>query len=186
MNDYHVHTNQTDGEMTPQQVFALARASNIEVAFTEHISRKPSYNWFEFRDKIKEIDNQVLVGVEAKVLDPKGTLDVSNEILDEADLVLGSVHSIGTVEWLLQSKCDIIAHPQITQSNIGLFKKCPKILEINFKHRLPWEILDQLIEGNTFSFGSDTHTEADFVGAQSFFQAIMSRYKKINIWKGKK
>jgi putative hydrolase len=37
---------------------------------------------------------KVLVGCEAKALDADGTLDVSDSILAEADLVLGSVHRI--------------------------------------------------------------------------------------------
>lgn len=181
MKDYHVHTNQTDGKLTPEQVLDLSKKHNVEIAITEHISRNPTYNWFEFRDRIKELDSGVLVGVEAKVINSFGTLDVSDDILNEADLVLGSVHSIGTVEWLLKSRCDIIAHPQITQANVHLFKNSPKVLEINSKYRLPFDILDKIIEENRFSFGSDTHAEEDFGNAQSYFQMIMNSYPKINM-----
>jgi histidinol phosphatase-like PHP family hydrolase len=183
MNDYHIHTNITDGSLSPEQIINLSKKLDVKIAITEHITRHPTYNWFELRDRIKELDKNVLVGVEAKIIAADGSLDVSDEILTEADLVLGSVHSVGTVEWLLNSKCDVIAHPQITQANLHLFKKCPKVLEINFKHSLPFDVLDELIEGNTFSFGSDTHAERDFIGAQLYFQMILTKYSNIKEWR---
>ena len=43
------------------------------------------------------------------------------EILEAADIVLGSCHGLGNVEWLLKSECDVIAHPQIDEFNIDKF-----------------------------------------------------------------
>lgn len=181
MIDYHIHTNQVDGTLAAEEIINMASKANIRIAITEHIRRSPTYNWFEFRDSIKRLDNNVLVGVEAKVLDSQGTLDVPDDVLCEADIVLGSVHSVGSVEWLLGSKCDVIAHPQITEVNVHLFKKCPKTLEINALHRLPLEVLDELVELNTFSFGSDTHSGADFYRGQDYFQAVLQRYPSIKV-----
>jgi histidinol phosphatase-like PHP family hydrolase len=183
MIDYHIHTNQIDGTLPVEEIINMAHRVNVQIAITEHIRRSPTYNWFEFRDSIKRLDSNVLVGVEAKVLDPQGTLDVSDDILSEADIVLGSMHSIGKVEWLLNSKCDIIAHPQITEANLPFFERCSKTLEINALHRLPLEILDKLVESNTFSFGSDTHTLADFYRGQEYFQTILQRHPNIKVIK---
>jgi histidinol phosphatase-like PHP family hydrolase len=184
MIDYHIHTNQVDGTLTAPEIINMAHSANTKIAITEHIRRSPSYNWFAFRDSIKQLDSKVLVGVEAKVLDAQGTLDVPDDVLREADIVLGSVHSVGKVEWLLNSKCDIIAHPQITEENLPFFKNCPKTLEINALHRLPLEVLDRLVESNnTFSFGSDTHTLADFYRGQEYFQTVLQRHPKIKVIK---
>jgi histidinol phosphatase-like PHP family hydrolase len=183
MIDYHIHTNKVDGSLATEEIINMARTANVKIAITEHIRRNPTYNWFEFRDSIKQLDSNVLVGVEAKVLDAQGTLDVQEDVLREADIVLGSVHSIGKVEWLLDSKCDIIAHPQITEADVHLFKECPKPLEINSLHRLPFEVLDELVDTNTFSFGSDTHMAADFYSGQEYFHAILKKYTKIQVIK---
>ena len=187
-NDYHIHTNVTDGESSPEEIVNIARQLKIAtIAFTEHISRNPTYDWIEFRRRIKDLNSEgigVLIGVETKVLDSAGTLNVSDEILDKADVVLGSVHGIGRVEWLLKSECDIIAHPQINNENVKLFENCNYVLEINSKYRLPFEILDRLIlnTGNVFSFGSDAHSIQDLVNAQEYFKSILKRYPKINLF----
>jgi histidinol phosphatase-like PHP family hydrolase len=187
MKDLHIHTKRTDGEGDPADILRLAESLNVEtVAFTEHISKTPTYDWFLFRDEIKRLnphDVKVLVGVEAKVLDESGELNVSREILEAADIVLGSCHGLGKVEWLLKSECDVIAHPQIDENNIGKFVNCDKILEINSKHRLPTAILDNLIvdTNNVFSFGSDTHKLANFASAQEYFKDIVNRYPKIHL-----
>ncbi len=185
MDDYHIHTKITDGKAAPIDIIKLAKQFNVStIAFTEHISKNPTYDWFAFRKEINNLDwagLNVLVGVEAKVLNESGDLNVSDEILRSADIVLGACHNEGNVEWLLQSDCDIIAHPQIDHANVNKFIDCEKILEINSKHRLPFDILDKLIVGtnNVFSFGSDTHDVADFVAAQTYFANIILRYPKI-------
>jgi histidinol phosphatase-like PHP family hydrolase len=187
MKDLHIHTKRTDGEADPADILQLAESLNVEtVAFTEHISKTPTYDWYLFRDEIKRLTSgnvKVLVGVEAKVLDESGELNVSREILEAADIVLGSCHGLGNVEWLLKSECDVIAHPQIDEFNIDKIINCEKTLEINSKHRLPMSILDRLIvDTNTvFSFGSDTHKLADFVSAQEYFKNIVKRYPKIRL-----
>ena len=122
MDDYHIHTKATDGNADPAEIIKLARQLNVEtIAFTEHISKKPTYDWFEFRKKIFDLDLagiNVLVGVEAKVISAFGELNVSAEVLESADIVLGACHGEGCVEWLLESDCDVIAHPQINSSNL--------------------------------------------------------------------
>ena len=187
MKDLHIHTKKTDGKADPSDIIALAKSLNVEtVAFTEHISKSPTYDWFAFREEINRLEAsgiRVLVGVEVKVLGNSGDLDVSNEIQEAADIVLGSCHGEGNVEWLLNSKCDIIAHPQIDESNVDKFADCEKTLEINSKHRLPLDILDRLIVDtyNVFSFGSDAHRLEDFAVAQEYFKNILKRYPKIRL-----
>lgn len=191
MDDYHIHTKATDGTADPADIIKLAQVFKAQtIAFTEHISKKPTYDWFKLKEAICGLDwagVNVLVGVEAKVLDASGALDVDAEVLASADLVLGACHGNGNVEWLLDSDCDIIAHPQITPSNVERFVDCKKILEINSKHRLPFEVLDRLVlEGrNIFCFGSDTHQISDFIAAQTYFSLILVRYPAIRLFKAK-
>lgn len=182
MIDYHIHTDFADGEMSIEQIIGLARELGIEqIAITEHIRRQPTYNWFELRDAIRHLDKTVLVGVEAKVLDRYGTLDCPEDILGEADLVLGSVHGIGNVEWLLESRCDIIAHPDISPVNIKLFERCHKVLEINSKHRLSFQMLGPLIKYNIFSFGSDAHSQTELCEGQTYFREVIRNFPDIHL-----
>ncbi len=180
--DYHIHTDITDGKMSINQIIERVKELGIKkIAITEHISKNPTYNWSKFRNKIKKIKIKglkILVGVEAKVLNEKGELNVDNFILKKADVVLGAVHGKGKIEWLLNSKCNIIAHPQINSKNIKIFINCNKILEINSKYRLPKKILDKLIIGtnNKFSFGSDAHTLDDLEKGQKYFKKIITQY----------
>lgn len=152
------------------------------IAFTEHIRRVPTYDWFEFRDKILDLRPKginIAVGIETNVLNSKGKLDVSKEVLKEANIVLGSVHGTQNVEWLLNSECNIIAHPQLTSLNIDSFLDCDKVLEINFKHPLKDNIIGKLVESrkNKFSFGSDTHKLEDLENSQKYFFELNNRYK---------
>ena len=187
--DYHIHTNITDGKMNMNKIIKKAKKLGIKkIAITEHISKKPTYNWFKFKDKIKKIKVKgikILVGVEAKVLNGKGELNVSKLILKKADIILGAVHGKGRTEWLLNSKCDIIAHPQITSKNIKKFINCNKILEINSRYRLTKRILDRLIIGtnNKFSFGSDAHNINDLEKGQKYFKKIITWYPNIRLCK---
>ncbi len=187
MDDYHIHTKVTDGKAAPEDIIKMAKLLNVKtIAFTEHISKNPTYDWFAFKEEITTLNHagvEVLVGVEAKVLNEAGDLNVNDDVMRSADIVLGACHGEGKVEWLLKSTCDIIAHPQIDHANIEKFINCKKTLEINSKHRLPFDILDKLIVDtkNVFSFGSDTHSIEDFVAAQNYFANIIKRYPKINL-----
>jgi histidinol phosphatase-like PHP family hydrolase len=191
MDDYHIHTKATDGNADPADIIKLARQFNLKtIAFTEHISKNPTYDWFKLREAVRGLDwggVNVLVGVEAKVLNAAGDLDVDEEVFASADLVLGACHSSCRVEWLLEADCEIIAHPQITQDNVESFLDCKKVLEINSKHRLPFKILDKLVleSSNVFCFGSDTHEIRDFVEAQNYFTEVLARYQNLRLFKAK-
>lgn len=182
-DDCHIHTVITDGICTPEDIIEKSIKLGIEnIAFTEHIRKVSTYNWFKFRDEILNFKSKginIFVGIEAKVLNSEGELDVSRDVLESADIVLGSVHGSQNVEWLLESECDIIAHPQITTLNVEKFVDCDKILEINYKHPLKENIICKLIENknNKFSFGSDTHKIEDLGNGQKYFSEINKKYK---------
>lgn len=72
MDDYHIHTKDTDGNADPADIIKLAQQLKVEtIAFTEHISKMPTYDWFKLRDAVRGLDwggVNVLFGVEAPVL----------------------------------------------------------------------------------------------------------------------
>ncbi|MEK6927952.1 MAG: PHP domain-containing protein [Nanoarchaeota archaeon] len=94
--DLHMHTNQTDGLNSIDEMIAAAEKLNLKtIAFTEHVNLKN--NWFlDFKEQVqkakvgKGID--VFTGIEAKALDFEGNIDASEEIISNAELVIGSVH----------------------------------------------------------------------------------------------
>jgi putative hydrolase len=95
----HVHTIRTDGKATVEEILRVAEERGLgSVAFTEHV--RADTDWFSgFAEEVRETAVRfplikVRVGCEAKALDADGTLDVSDSILAESDLVLGSVHRI--------------------------------------------------------------------------------------------
>ncbi|MCD5401202.1 PHP domain-containing protein [candidate division NPL-UPA2 bacterium] len=95
--DLHVHTRKTDGHADVEQIMAHAVERNLaKIAFTEHVRRDT--RWFgEFTGLVRATQErfsqlEVLLGCEAKALDPKGSLDATVEILAKCDIVLGSVH----------------------------------------------------------------------------------------------
>lgn len=94
--DLQVHTVATDGEGTVEQLLALADELGLdEIAFTEHVRHTSDYYpafAADVREKRKSARVKAYVGVEAKVGNREGWLDVSPEILAEAEIVLGSVH----------------------------------------------------------------------------------------------
>jgi putative hydrolase len=94
--DLHIHTVATDGKASVSEVIARAQEIGLRrIAFTEHV-RADSEWFFTFADEVRELGRQtkvtVLVGCEARILDTKGTLDLTDAIRRESDLVLGSVH----------------------------------------------------------------------------------------------
>lgn len=95
--DLHLHTTRTDGKADVQTVIATAVERGLSrIAFTEHVRR--STGWFS--DFVREVRTtassypslQVFAGCEAKAMDTKGSFDASEGLLDQCDIVLGSVH----------------------------------------------------------------------------------------------
>jgi len=94
--DFHMHTTQTDGNNSLDEMVGEARKKGLRaIAITEHVNR--GCPWYkEFADKVFAIRNQpgmkIYLGIEAKPLDFEGTLDASDDVMEIAELVIGSVH----------------------------------------------------------------------------------------------
>lgn len=94
--ELHAHTTWTDGTDSVADMYARAVATGIQLFnFSEH-ARRSSGDWFgAFADEVRALPKspcRALVGVEVKVLDFTGALDVSEQVLGHCDLVMGSVH----------------------------------------------------------------------------------------------
>jgi DNA polymerase (family 10) len=101
--DLHSHTKETDGHDTLKQMVAAAKERGYEyLAVTDHSKRvsmahgldpKRLKKQTEAIDRLnaKLKDFVVLKGIEVDILDD-GSLDLPNEILDDLDIVVCSVH----------------------------------------------------------------------------------------------
>lgn len=101
--DLHMHTTETDGKATLEEMVAAAKARGLKyIAITDHSKRVSMANgldgrrllqqWAEIdrlNEKVKGI--KVLKGVEVDILE-KGGLDIEDEVLSQADWIVASVH----------------------------------------------------------------------------------------------
>jgi putative hydrolase len=95
--EFQVHTVQTDGEATIEEILEFSRERGIgALAFTEHVRIDTA--WFsnfalDIRQRaLRFPEMEIYVGCETKAMDVHGTLDISQSILEACDIVLGSVH----------------------------------------------------------------------------------------------
>ena len=102
--DLHMHTTETDGKATLQEMVAAARERGLSyIAITDHSKRVSMARGLDskrLRQQWKAIDklNQtmgdefvVLKGIECDILEAGG-MDLPDDVLAEADWVLASVH----------------------------------------------------------------------------------------------
>jgi UDP-hydrolysing UDP-N-acetyl-D-glucosamine 2-epimerase len=94
--DFHIHTKQTDGENTGLEMINQAKKLNLSsIAFTEHVNNSTDWyhDFFHHIDELRnKVDTDILIGIEVKPLDFKGTLDVSKDIIEKSEITIGSVH----------------------------------------------------------------------------------------------
>lgn len=95
--DLHSHTTFVDGKHSVKEMIDAAEEKGFELfAITEHVCSTAMKWW---NDYVKEIQEQrkgrriqVLIGMEANAIGPAGTVDVTEEMWRDAELVLGAVH----------------------------------------------------------------------------------------------
>lgn len=102
--DLHMHTHASDGSNSLEEMVAAAREKGLKyIAITDHSQRVSMANGLdgdrllaqwkmidEFRKTIDD-DFQVLKGIECDILE-QGGMDLPDEVLAQADWVIGSVH----------------------------------------------------------------------------------------------
>ncbi len=102
--DLHMHTTETDGRATLEEMAEAARERGYEyVAITDHSKALSMTNGLdekrvvEFARRVREINRiglgiRVFSGIECDIL-KDGAMDLADDALAELDLVIGSVHS---------------------------------------------------------------------------------------------
>jgi DNA polymerase (family 10) len=100
--DVHMHTVETDGRNTIEEMAEAARAHGYKyMAITDHSKNLAFANGLDDRraeEHIKriraaDVDGiRIFAGIEVDIL-ADGTLDLSNSVLEQMDLVIASVHS---------------------------------------------------------------------------------------------
>lgn len=186
---FHVHTDWTDGQSSLADYCLSAKRLGFKsVILTEHVRRKPTYDFRMFLGLAKEqqavYNIPIIVGVEAKVL-PEGTVDIPETILSEIEVLGIAEHSFdgdsralakalkGAFDHFSNAPFAVVwVHP-----GLGLLRKSvPERLleellqtalekgvyiEINLRHRLPPESLLPLIPDSALVIGLDAHTVTD-------------------------
>jgi DNA polymerase (family 10) len=107
--DLHMHTTETDGRASLEEMAEAARARGYEyIAITDHSKALAMANGLDenravaFAKLVRELNRKglgirVFSGIECDVL-KDGELDLSDDALAELDLVIGSVHSHMSLE----------------------------------------------------------------------------------------
>jgi DNA polymerase (family 10) len=102
--DLHMHTTETDGRATLQEMAQAARDRGYEyIAITDHSKALAMANGLDearvvaFAKQVRELNRdglgiRVFSGIECDIL-RDGAMDLANDALAELDLVIGSVHS---------------------------------------------------------------------------------------------
>src|SRR5262249_55432878 len=107
--DLHMHTRETDGRATLEEMAEAARAFGYEyVAITDHSKALAMANGLDekravaFAHQVREMDQsgfglRVYSGLECDIR-RDGTMDLEDDALGELDFVIGSVHSYMNLE----------------------------------------------------------------------------------------
>jgi DNA polymerase (family 10) len=101
--DLHMHTTETDGKASLEEMIAAAQARGLKyIAITDHSKRvsmargldaeRLRAQWAQIDKLNKKLKGfRVLKGIEVDILE-KGGLDLDDDVLSEADWVVASVH----------------------------------------------------------------------------------------------
>src|SRR5439155_23205010 len=102
--DLHMHTKETDGRATLEEMAEAAKARGYSyIAITDHSKALAMANGLDearavaFARQVRELNQRdlgirIFSGLECDIL-RDGTLDLAEDALAELDMVIGSVHS---------------------------------------------------------------------------------------------
>jgi len=164
--DYHMHTPFSDGDSGVDEYVKKASKLGLkEIAITDHVWC--SSDWIdEYVDEInrarEEYSITIHAGVEAKVIDREGSVDVADEDAEKVDFVMGVVHRYRpeadepyddslnfepeeaacqerdlTLAMLKNPKVDLVGHPSRTYYKFHYNKETP---------HFPEEYLQEMID----------------------------------------
>jgi putative hydrolase len=100
--DMHVHSTFSDGAGTIDENVAAAQAAGLnELGCVDHV--RITTEWVpEYVDAVREADGRAPIalqcGIEAKILDTSGTLDLPTAGVDDVDAVYAADHQVATAD----------------------------------------------------------------------------------------
>jgi len=107
--DNHIHSTYSDGQNTLADIFEYNNLHDkLDLIISDHIDKNTK--WFQkYIKKIKELrqkypDFSVKIGCEVKIIDNKGELNTTKNILNSAEIILGSVHHFPGIKTLNQQE----------------------------------------------------------------------------------
>jgi len=189
-SDWHIHTNYVHGKNSILQCAQKAKDNNLQlIVIIEHVRKKLTYNFSDFLKDIEVAKGisgiQILSGVEAKVIDIRGNLDLPSMVIDKVDLIYGVFHSwfkdtIPIKKEYLKALFNLIekrrinlwGHPFLIPEKYNIHFRKDEILkiiqfikenelfiEINLRHQLPpSNFLNIILEQSVpFVISSDAH-----------------------------
>jgi putative hydrolase len=103
LQDFHIHTRYSDGRSDVKDYIRAARRQGYEgICFTDHVDF--TTDWYRrYMDEIGEERTRsnglkVLYGIEVRARDRNGELNAPDDIIEQAEVVIGVVHSIPAVD----------------------------------------------------------------------------------------
>jgi len=125
--DLHMHTTETDGTATLEEMVKAAQARGLKyIAITDHSKRVSMANGLDGKRLLKQweqIDTlnsklkgfTVLKGCEVDILE-KGGLDIEDEVLAQSDWIMASIHygQQQPMEQIMKRLLEAIAHPSVS------------------------------------------------------------------------
>ncbi len=161
--DVHMHTLETDGKCTLEEMAQAAREHGYQyMAITEHSKNLAFANGLDDRRALEHIARvqaadrkteglRILAGIEVDIL-ADGSLDLSDEVLAQMDIVIASVHSHfkqepqEMTERLLRAMSDphvsLIGHPtgRLLLRREGYSFDMAAVLKAAAKHKVAMEL----------------------------------------------
>lgn len=189
---FHMHTTYTDGQLEVGDFFRIAKKKRLaRLIFLEHIRKSPRYSIAEFIKEIEANANEsgveAHVGFETKIL-PDGTLDISKEDLERAEVIGIAEHgfpddsklyfkSLRTVlsQWGSSNKEIVWVHPGLWLRKHGLMGTFEQehvsdlqtagCAGIRLEHNHRYDLVSQSLLAKHRDIetvvGSDAHTAAE-------------------------
>lgn len=125
--DQHIHTKQTDGQNSIEEIIKISKQKNFfRIAFTEHVQRRS--HWYKnfsikvLRQAKKNVGRlEIILGLEAKQINNQGEIDCTKEQRSHAQIIMGSVHG-----YLKKDECDFYEFNQL-DSKVALKKELSQV-----------------------------------------------------------
>ena len=96
--DFHMHTSYTDGKSSMYEMIEECARQEIDaIAITDHARKTSNYfgRYFSEINKLKkEFSLVILKGIETRIADFLGNLDYPENITNDLDIVIASVHRV--------------------------------------------------------------------------------------------